>query len=147
MIDEGRPLLVSPELVQDVMRQVEHSDIEELDLRWGDARIRIRQDAERPVATAENLGAQAAGQPGTLPVVAPLTGVYYARPSPEQPPFVAPGDSISRGQVVALIETMKLFNEVLSEVDGRITDIGAVDGDLVEKGQPLMHVQALEGVE
>jgi acetyl-CoA carboxylase biotin carboxyl carrier protein len=69
-----------------------------------------------------------------------VTGVFYLRPSPEEQNFVSVGDVIVVGQVVGLIETMKLFNEVTAEAAGQITSIQAHDGELVEAGQPLLYV-------
>ena len=63
--------------------------------------------------------------------------MFYARPSPELDVYVAAGKTVEAGQVVGMIETMKLFNEVVSDVAGRIRDVLISDGDLVEKGQPL----------
>src|SRR5260221_9240122 len=77
----------------------------------------------------------------TLPIIAPLTGVYYAAPSPEEPPFVAVGDIVSAGQVVALIEAMKVFNEVQAEVAGRVTTIVAGNGNVVQKGDVLLRIE------
>jgi acetyl-CoA carboxylase biotin carboxyl carrier protein len=70
-----------------------------------------------------------------------LAGAYYSRPSPEQAAFVAVGDTVVAGQVVGLIETMKLFNEVTADVGGDVVEIAVSDGDLVAAGQPLLYIR------
>jgi acetyl-CoA carboxylase biotin carboxyl carrier protein len=67
--------------------------------------------------------------------------MFYGRPSPEQAAFVSEGDLVEPGQVVGLIETMKLFNEVTAEVFGEVLRIAVGDGDMVELGQPLVFVR------
>ncbi|HZU69183.1 MAG TPA: biotin/lipoyl-containing protein [Ktedonobacteraceae bacterium] len=77
----------------------------------------------------------------SIPIVAPLTGVYYSSPSPTMPPFVSPGDIVHAGQVVALIEAMKVFNEIQAEVSGRVVALVANNGDVVQKGDTLIRVE------
>jgi acetyl-CoA carboxylase biotin carboxyl carrier protein len=74
-------------------------------------------------------------------VIAPLTGVYYASPSPSAPPFVNIGDVIHVGQVIALVEAMKVFNEIQSEVAGRVVALVAKSGDVVQKGSAILKVE------
>lgn len=123
--------------VQRILRMVEGTDIEQLELRWGDARIRIVQGAATSRDTDDTPSAAVVEGVG---ITAPLTGVYYARPAPEQPSFVDEGGIVTAGQVVGLIETMKLFNEIVSEVEGTVERILVAEGDLVEAGQVLMRV-------
>ncbi len=75
------------------------------------------------------------------PVIAPMVGTFYSAPSPEDAPFVNVGDSIGAGQVVCIIEAMKLMNEIEAEVSGKITEICVKNGDSVEFGQVLMYVE------
>jgi biotin carboxyl carrier protein len=79
----------------------------------------------------------------SMPIVAPLTGVYYSAPSPTTPPFVNMGEIIHVGQVVALVEAMKVFNEINAEVSGRVTSLVAMNGNVVQKGDVLMRVEPL----
>ena len=71
----------------------------------------------------------------------PMVGVYYHSPSPEDPPFVNVGDIIHIGQTVGLIEAMKVYSELPSEVSGRIVEILGENGKLVKQGQPLLYVE------
>jgi acetyl-CoA carboxylase biotin carboxyl carrier protein len=73
--------------------------------------------------------------------------VFWGRQSPEQPAFVSEGEIVEPGKVVALIETMKLFNEVTADLFGKVTRIAVADGDLVELGQELVYVQPTDARE
>ena len=76
-----------------------------------------------------------------MAVVAPLTGVFYLSPSPSSAPFVEVGDVIQAGQVVCILEAMKVFNEIQSEVSGTVTAILPKNGQLVQKGEALIRVK------
>ncbi len=77
----------------------------------------------------------------SVAVVSPLTGVYYNAPSPTADPFVNIGDAVQAGQVVAIVEAMKVFNEVKTEVSGTVVAMPATNGQLVQKGDPLIRIQ------
>ncbi len=74
-------------------------------------------------------------------IVSPMVGVFYRSPSPNDPAFVEIGDRVEVGQTVGLVEAMKVFNEIVSEVEGVIVAIHAESSDLVESGSPLMLVR------
>ena len=78
-----------------------------------------------------------------MPIIAPLTGVYYSASSPTSPSFVNVGEVIHVGQVVALIEAMKVFNEINAEVSGRVVSLVATNGNVVQKGDVLMRIEPL----
>ncbi|MGI4792274.1 MAG: acetyl-CoA carboxylase biotin carboxyl carrier protein [Janthinobacterium lividum] len=71
----------------------------------------------------------------------PMVGVFYQSPSPEDPAFVAVGDVVKVGQTIGLIEAMKVYSEVPSEVAGRVTEMPVESGKLVQQGQPLIFVE------
>lgn len=73
-------------------------------------------------------------------VTSPLVGVFYAAPSEEAEPFVAVGDPVKKGQTLAIIEAMKLMNEIECEYDGRVAEIYPENGQPVEYGQPLFRI-------
>jgi acetyl-CoA carboxylase biotin carboxyl carrier protein len=146
------------ERVKNLITILEGSTISELELTEAGTEIIIRRQPGMmmvPAVQQANLmpvtqpvpGAPVAGRPAredqTVPVVAPLTGVYYSSPSPTSPPFVSIGDTIHVGQVVALIEAMKVFNEIQSEVSGRVVKILATSGTVVQKGEALLRVEPL----
>ncbi len=78
-------------------------------------------------------------QVGT-PISSPMTGIYYGSSSPSSPPFVNEGDSITAGQVVGLIEAMKVFNEIHSTVSGTVKKLVAESGQIVNPGDPIMYI-------
>ena len=80
-------------------------------------------------------------QPKGTAITSPMVGAFYASPSPGAKPFVKVGDTVAAGQVVCIVEAMKLMNEIESEVSGKITQICVEDGQSVEYGQVLMYVE------
>jgi len=79
----------------------------------------------------------------TLAVLAPLTGLYYSAPSPGAEPYVRVGREVHIGQVIGLIEAMKLFNEIKSDVAGRVVRVCVEDGGLVKAKQPLVELEPI----
>ena len=71
----------------------------------------------------------------------PMVGVFYQSPSPDDPPFVSVGDFVKVGQTIGLIEAMKVYSEVPSEVAGRVSEMPVESGKLVQQGQPLIFVE------
>lgn len=97
---------------------------------------------EPPAAPAGERAAALVEQPRpTNAVLAPLTGLYYGAPSPGAEPYVRVGGDIHVGQVIGLIEAMKLFNEIKSDLAGRVTRIWVESGALVKAKQPLIEVE------
>ncbi len=88
--------------------------------------------------------ASAEAEPGTL-VTSPFVGTFYRAPSPEAPVFVEVGQSVRKGQVVCIVEAMKLMNEIESESDGRVAEILVQNGEHVEYGQPLIRLVTVKG--
>lgn len=82
----------------------------------------------------------AAAAPSGTPIASPMTGIYYSSPSPGAPAFVKEGDQVAAGQVVGLIEAMKVFNEITSTVSGTVLKIVADNGQLVNPGDPILFV-------
>lgn len=103
--------------------------------------------APAPVEPAHGPSASAAAETAipasdNLVVVrAPLVGVFYAAPAPDQPPYVKVGDRVKAGQVLCLVEAMKMMNELQSPVDGIIRSAGGTNGELVEFDQMLFEVE------
>lgn len=96
-------------------------------------------------APAQNAPAQAApaaeaAVSGNI-ITSPIVGTFYASPSPEKPAFVKVGDAVNSGDVVCIIESMKLMNEINSEFSGKVAEIYAKDGQAVEYGQKLMRIE------
>lgn len=105
-----------------------------------------------PVPTPEpGAAAPQAPAPAATPaddlveVIAPMLGVLYRRPAPDQPEFVSVGDVIEAGATVAIIEVMKLMNPVVAEVGGRVAEVVVDDGALVEHGTVLLRLEPVGG--
>ena len=90
---------------------------------------------------AEATKAAAAADDKLAKVTSPMVGTYYSAPSPDSPPFVSVGQSISKGQSVCIIEAMKMMNELESEVSGKVVRVLVENGQPVEFGQVLMLVE------
>jgi acetyl-CoA carboxylase biotin carboxyl carrier protein len=94
-----------------------------------------------PASPADAGGAGAATN--AMQIKSPMIGTFYRSSSPDKPPFVSVGDEIRKGQVLCIIEAMKLFNEIESEVSGRIVKVLADDATPVEYDQPLFLVEPM----
>ena len=93
-----------------------------------------------PVAQAPAAKSDAPAKKGT-PITSPMVGTFYKAPSPDADPFVGVGSSIKAGDVVCIVEAMKMMNEIESEVSGKVVEICVEDGQPVEFGQVLMYVE------
>ena len=102
-----------------------------------DGTIVVGSGERGPGSRVENVSDASAD---TAAIVAPLTGVFYRSPSPDVPPYINVDDRVEPDTVVGLIETMKIFNEILAERSGRIAAILAETGQLVHAGETLMAV-------
>jgi acetyl-CoA carboxylase biotin carboxyl carrier protein len=99
-----------------------------------------RQTVRRTRAGSGPTPTAAAPDPG-IAIVAPLTGVFYSSPSPTSASFVQVGDPVNVGQVVCILEAMKVFNEIKSEVSGIVAALVPKNGQLVQKGDALIRVK------
>jgi acetyl-CoA carboxylase biotin carboxyl carrier protein len=153
--------------IQELIKMINKSNIGELTVEQKDFRITIKQKEENvtqvvaapaPVAMAAipqpvvvSQPAQAPAQEKTKPAEAPaanlvtikspMIGTFYRRSTPDKPVFVEVGDEITPGKVVCIIEAMKLFNEIESEVKGKIVKVLVDDASPVEYDQPLFLVE------
>ena len=89
-------------------------------------------------APAPEAAAQAAPIAQGKSITSPIVGTFYAAPAPDKAPFVKVGDTVNEGDVVCIVESMKVMNEVLADKSGVVTAIVAKDGEAVEFGQPLI---------
>lgn len=133
--------------VEAIMNVLKGSSIEEIELIEGGVEISLRRSPgneiilkPRQSTTAHHMNTpEDEGQP--TDIRSPLTGVYYAAPSPTSTPFAKVGDPIKVGQVIALIEAMKVFSEITSDVSGRVVAIKVQASDIVKKGDVLLQVE------
>jgi len=111
----------------------------------GEASVLVRCPAA-PATPAESAApARPHETPGEslVPVTAPMAGAFYRAPAPDSPPFVDVGDEVQVGETIALIEAMKLYNDVTAPCSGRVEEILVADGDHVEADQELMLLRPL----
>jgi acetyl-CoA carboxylase biotin carboxyl carrier protein len=157
--------------IQDLIKMINKSNIGELTIEEKDFKITIKQKKEEklayaqapslqtspvyavapsaPQAFAPTSVAQEAARPAEaaaktdnlIAIKSPMIGTFYRRPSPDKPLFVEVGDDVNPGKVVCIIEAMKLFNEIESEISGKIVKILVEDASPVEYDQPLFLVE------
>jgi acetyl-CoA carboxylase biotin carboxyl carrier protein len=150
--DGGDPDLLS--LIDRLAELLHRSDLTELEVESGGTGLVLRK-AVATAAGAPAASSMAAG-PGVGPaggsvtaapsvpsVKAPLTGIFYASPAPGTAPYVQVGGEVAVGQVIGLIEAMKLFNEIKSDLAGRVIRVVPESGALVKAKQPLIEVEPL----
>lgn len=155
--------------IQNLIKFVAKSGASEVKLEMGDVKITIKTGSGKaettiiqqpaqvsvPVAVPAESAAPAPAQPAQdaaqeapkaddtskyIEIKSPIIGTLYRKPSPDKPPFVKVGDTISAGDTVCIIEAMKLFNEVESEVSGKIVKVLVEDSSPVEFDQPLFLI-------
>lgn len=151
--------------IQELLKQINKSSISELTIKDGEFEITIKQQgaempqyvvapapvaaapvqvAAAPVApTAPTAAPAAEASANTITVKSPMIGTFYRASGPDKAPFVSVGDEIKVGQVVCIVEAMKLFNEIESEVSGRIVKVLIDDASPVEYDQPLFLVEPI----
>lgn len=159
------------EALRQIVTMLETSEVTRLEWQRGDERLSIRRGyspaptivqaapapavaaapaveyaAPRPAASAPAAAAPAAEpapaaeKPGIV-VTSPFVGTFYRTPAPDQPPFVEVGSVVKKGQVLCIVEAMKLMNEIEAEVSGRVTEILVENGLPVEFGQALFRIE------
>jgi len=141
--------------IKDMITLMNENGLSELEIEKDGMRIRLKkglsgyeqkiETVARPAAieTAEK-SAQEAPKPekrNVLDIKAPMVGTFYRAPSPESPPYVNIGDNVEPGQVICIIEAMKLMNEIKAEVKGKITEIPVDNAEPVEFGQTLFVIE------
>lgn len=157
--------------IQELIKTINKSNISELSIKNGDFEITIKQEGtagtapvyvaaaapvmQAPVATPAPVAAPAAAPAPSAPAAAPaaagsenlhtikspMIGTFYRSPSPDKPSFANVGDEIKPGMPLCIIEAMKLFNEIESEVSGRIVKVLVDDASPIEYDQPMFLVE------
>jgi acetyl-CoA carboxylase biotin carboxyl carrier protein len=147
--------------VKKLIELLEESGIAEIEIKEGEESVRISRmpaaiapqvthlaavptAATAPTVAAEVAAAESAApkpKPSEHVITAPMVGTFYASPSPGAKPFVEIGDEIKLGQILCIIEAMKMMNQIEADRAGRIASVMARNGDPVEFGQPLFVVE------
>ena len=141
--------------IQDLVEILNKQHLNEIEIQRGDVRIRVRREsgpaanvqassstesAQTPQPTADFMERESSR---LLMVTSPVVGTFYRSSSPDVESYVDEGDLVSRGQVLCIVEAMKLMNEIESEVDGRVVKILVENESGVEYGQPLFVIEPL----
>lgn len=149
------------EYIEKLAKLVSDNQLSEITLEDGDKAITIKKGvsagapvvmqqapalvsapASAPVASeSTQVETKSNDTPKGTPITSPMVGAFYAAPSPGSEPYVKVGDVVKAGQVVCIVEAMKLMNEIESEVSGKVVQICVQDGQSVEYGQVLMYVE------
>ena len=142
------------EYIEKLAEIIADKGLTEISLEDGNQAITLRKElytttvqAPQVVPTVAPQSAPAAAEPVKAEVkkgqaiTTPMFGTFYKAPSPDAKPFVEVGQSISKGDVVCIVEAMKLMNEIESEFSGKVVEICVEDGQPVEFGQVLMYVE------
>jgi len=147
--------------IAEIIRLIDSSSCDELVVETEDMKLVVRRNGAPAAAAAEytergsgpiKVAPGSAREPpaaaptieaavGQIEVAAPMVGTFYRAPSPEAHAFVEVGSVVSPGRPLCLIEVMKLFTTIKSEVSGRIVQIGAENGELVEYGRTLFVIE------
>ncbi len=134
------------EFIQKLADLVADKNLGEITVQNGDSTITVKGKKAAAQTVVESLPVAAAAAPlAAAPagkfVKAPIVGTFYAASAPDQPPFVKVGDQIKKGDVLFIIESMKLMNEVQSEIEGTVAEILVGNGEAVEYDQPILRVE------
>lgn len=151
------------EKIEALVHLLEASSLTAIEVQNGMDRVRLERNvmlsemsaaptpAPRPMATPEvpagpsesqnQIKTPSAPVTGGIEVKSPMVGVFYAAPSPDSEPYVTVGSQVKKGDVLCIIEAMKLMNEITAEADGEITEICVHNGDIVEYGQMLFRIK------
>ncbi len=147
--------------IAEIIKLIDSSSCDELIVETGDIKLVVRRNGAAPGAAAEYVERGSApvtvssaaprkvrgaarkveAVAGQIEVTAPMVGTFYRAPNPEAPPFVEIGSVVGIGQALCLIEVMKLFTTINAEIAGRVTQIGAENGELVEYGRTLFVIE------
>ena len=140
--------------IEKLAKVLSDNSLTEISLEDGEQAITIRKELiGAPVITAAPAPAAAAPQAAAAlapakeevkkgkPLTSPMVGTFYTAPSPDAKPFVEVGQTVKQGDVVCIVEAMKLMNEIESEFSGTVTEICVKNGQPVEFGQVLMYIE------
>jgi acetyl-CoA carboxylase biotin carboxyl carrier protein len=146
--------------IQQLIDLLKRNELAELEWEGNGYRIRLRRDvgpspALSPLRDSQPQSKEPAAEknsipppfdrPGMVTVTSPIVGTFYRSPSPDADPYVEEGDLVKKGQVLCIVEAMKLMNEIESEVDGRIIKLLVESTKPVEYGQPLFLIDPAPG--
>tara|TARA_B100000767_G_C19729067_1_gene520779 strand:+ start:1218 stop:1643 length:426 start_codon:yes stop_codon:yes gene_type:complete len=135
--------------IKKLIEMLQESDLKEIEVSQGDESVRIlrnnNSDKETVILSStermpeESLKKSSDIQIGNI-ITSPIVGTFYRKPSPDKDPFIKVGDFVEQGDVLCIIEAMKMMNEIKSEYSGKIISIDIEDGQPVEYGQKIITI-------
>ena len=141
------------EILKEIIKIMKDEDLSEVSIKQNDVKMQVKRTFAQPIVAAQGAAmlkvpeeiersSQVGNTAEDLAVIqAPMVGTFYRSPSPEAESYVNVGDEIESGQVICIIEAMKLMNEITADQDGEIVDILVEDGQPVEYDQPMFRVR------
>lgn len=143
--------------IKELIELLDQTSIHEMELETSEFKLSLKKETAQQIVASTPI-AQPSATLTTSPVVeesetpqaevsnlrtitSPMVGTFYSRPAPDKDTYVKVGDRVESGQIVCIIEAMKLFNDVEAEISGEVVEILVADGDLVEYGQALFSVK------
>ncbi len=134
--------------LKELISLLKDTDITELQVEKDGTKVKIRRERMLPVemqpkpsVTVERTKEAEEGVQRLVTITSPIVGTFYRSSSPDAPPFVDVGSEVKKGQIVCIIEAMKLMNEIESEVDGIVVRVLVENGQPVEYGEPLFLIE------
>ena len=138
--------------IKKLIQMLEQSDLNEIEVSQGEESVRISKGNSNVISTNISNTDQSQASTNQDPIESntevkgniiksPIVGTFYRKPSPEKPPFVNIGDTVSEGDVVCIVEAMKMMNEIKSEYSGKIISILPSDGQPIEFDQTLIIIE------
>ena len=142
--------------LEKILDRFEDSKLNELELKQGDFCIRLKKDGNvepvqnkvqaAPIIREEKPEDEKKEESEAVAVKAPLVGTFYAAPDPHSEPYVKEGQVVKKGEIVGLIEAMKMMNEIPAQCDGVISRIAVKNGDFVAYDQELLYIREAANV-
>lgn len=145
-------------LIQNLLNMISESDVNEVSIEEGNLKIKMKKRGEAAPATEQVFYAPAAPAPAPAeapapkaadapaadsakPVKSPIVGTFYSAPTPESEPFVKVGDTVKKGDVLCIVEAMKIMNEIEAEFGGKVVQVLAKESQPVEFDQHLFMIE------
>ncbi len=162
-VDQTTNLIALTNAARELIDYIKSTDVAEVQVQSGPTRIMIKRAQALPPAAVPHMMPQTAYAEAVLPtpttpthpaapaepalpsnthsIVSPMVGTFYHAPNPKDKPYVSEGDHVENGQIIGLIEAMKMMNEIDADVSGTVLKVVASNGQAVEYGQPLVLIE------
>ncbi|MFY9739568.1 MAG: biotin/lipoyl-containing protein [Candidatus Cybelea sp.] len=133
--------------LRELLALMHEHDLDTIKVRLGDATYELSRASSEQAPQADGFSSTSAGESApaaaanVTKVLAPLTGVFYFASSPDAAPYVEVGDRVETGDILCVLEAMKLFNEIQSDYSGTIVRVVPENGELVSQGQELFWIE------